>query len=186
MRVVVAMTGCSGIIYGVRLLETLKQVDGIITYLIISDTAKKILKLETQYSLEDLRKISYAIFSEDDMMAPLASSSFNIDAMVIVPCSLKTLSALAYGLSQNLIVRCADNVLRTRKKLVLVPRETPLSDIHLINMLKLFRRGAIILPAMPAFYHNPRTIADLIDFVVGKILDALNIRLNVYTKWGII
>lgn len=176
MRVLVGITGASGVVYGVRLVNVLRE-KKIETFCVVSRNAEKIMKLEIGENIECYR--------EDEIEAPFSSGSFGIDAMAIVPCSMKTLAAIACGYANNLITRSADVVLKERKKLILVPRETPLHTIHLENMLRLSKAGAIILPAMPAFYHKPKKIDDLIDFVVGKILDVLGIENNLYERWGV-
>jgi len=178
MSILVAITGASGVIYGVRLLEVLKD-KNIKTYCVISKNAEKILSHEIgDFNL----KISY--YKEDEVEAPFSSGSFKLNAMVVVPCSMKTLAAIAHGYASNLITRSADVMLKERKKLIIVPRETPLNAIHLENMLKLANMGAIILPAMPAFYHKPEKLEDLIDFIVGKILDSLGVENKLYKRWG--
>jgi len=182
MRLVIAITGCSGVIYGVRLLEVCHQL-GIETDLIISQAAERILKHELGKSAEDLRKLATRSCSPADLTAPLASGSVLTDGMVIAPCSMKTLGAIASGYAADLIARAADVALKQNRPLVLVPRETPLNLIHLENMAKLRRAGAIILPAMPAFYHKPRDIAGLVDFIVGKILDVLKVEHQLYQRW---
>ncbi len=178
MRVVVAITGASGVAYGIRLLEILMD-KGVEAYCIVSDAARKVMEYEnetTSHVLDDC-------IDENSIDANIASGSFRVDAMVVAPCSMKTLSAVANGYSSNLIARAADVVLKEGKRLILVPRETPLNAIHLENMLKLSRIGVTILPAMPGFYHRPESVADLIDFVVGKILDSLGIENDLYKRW---
>ena len=178
MSILVAITGASGVIYGVRLLEVLKD-KNIKTYCVISKSAEKILRHEIgDFDL----KIPH--YREDEITAPFSSGSFKLNAMAVVPCSMKTLAAMAHGYASNLITRSADVMLKEKKKLIIVPRETPLNAIHLENMLKLANMGAIILPAMPAFYHKPEKIEDLVDFIVGKILDSLGVENELYKRWG--
>jgi 4-hydroxy-3-polyprenylbenzoate decarboxylase len=179
MKIAVAITGASGVIYGLRLLNVLKE-DGAQTTCMVSDAAKKIIGLENTGKDKGLE----GCLPEDNIEAGIASGSFKMDAMVIIPCSMKTLSAVSNGYASNLITRAADVMLKEGRKLVIVPRETPLSSIHLENMLKLSRMGAVILPAMPAFYHSPEDIEDLVDFVVGKVLDVLDIDHKLYRRWG--
>lgn len=176
MKVLLAITGASGVIYGLKLLEVLKE-KSVEVECIVSDAAKKIIKHEIEAA-----KIPKC-YTEKDIEAPFSSGSFDLDAMVVAPCSMKTLSAIASGFSHNLITRSADVAIKEKKKLILVPRETPLSAIHLENMLKLARLGVIILPAMPGFYHKPKKIEDLVDFIVGKILDSLGIENELYKRW---
>jgi 4-hydroxy-3-polyprenylbenzoate decarboxylase len=182
MRIVVGITGASGIIYGVRTLEVLHDC-GIETELIISKTAQKILELETGKRAEDLINLCKHYYSNDDLFAPISSGSYPTDGMVIVPCSMTTLACIAHGISDNLIRRAAEVTLKEGRKLVLVPRETPLNQIHLENMLSLQRAGAVILPACPAFYHRPSSIQEIVDFVVGKILDIFEIPHQLYRRW---
>jgi len=183
MRIIVAITGSSGVVYGVRLLEECKKL-GIQTELIISKAAETLLKLELGKSAADLKKLATKSHSPDDMMATIASGSYKVDGMAVVPCSMKTIGAIANGIADNLITRAADVTLKQERRLVLVPRETPLNAIHLENMLKLKRAGAVILPAMPAFYHGPKEISDMIDFVVGRILEMFGVEHKLYRKWG--
>lgn len=195
-RIVVAMTGASGAVYGLRLVEELLKDDRRVT-LLLSPAGLDVLRYETGLEWAgttaarqqlmrdhfggDLRLTHYA---SDDLFAPIASGSSAPDGVVVVPCSAGTAGRLAAGLSENLIERVADVALKERRELILVPRETPLNVIHLENLLKLSRAGAHILPAMPAFYQRPVTIADLVDFVVGKILDSLGIQHSLFTRWG--
>lgn len=183
MRIIVAITGASGVIYGKRLLEVLldKNVE---THLIISEEAKKIIESELSLKKEDIERLANHVYQANDLSSRLSSGSFITDGMVIVPCSAKTLAGIANGYSENLILRAAEVMIKQGRKLILVPRETPISAIQLENMLKLSRIGVVILPAMPAFYHNPKSINDLIDFIVGKILDSLNIEHNLFKRWS--
>ena len=182
MKLTIAITGASGVIYGKRLLEELhnKKVE---THLVISQAAKKIIKLELETSEKTLEKLADHVHEIDDWSSPLVSGSFKTDGMVIVPCSMKTLAGIASGFAENVILRAADVALKEQRKLILVPRETPLNIIHLRNMLDLAKQGAIIVPSMPAYYHKPKNIDDLVDFVVGRILDVLGIEHNLYQRW---
>lgn len=175
MRILVAITGASGIIYGKRLVEVLKELGQDIS-VVISEGAKKVSEAENQ----ELPKSDY---EEKDFSAPFASGSNPADAMVICPCSLKTLGEIANGVGGNLISRAAEVSLKERKKLILVPRETPYSYITIKNMETITLAGGIILPASPAFYHSPKKIEDLVDFIVGKILDQLGIKNSLFKRW---
>lgn len=180
-KIVVAITGASGIIYGVRLVEELLKRAEI--YLIITNNAKTVAKYEgLSRELEKLKE-KVKTYNEHDLDSSIASSSFNHDAMVVSPCSMKTLAGIASGYSDNLVLRVADNTLRLRKPLILVIRETPLSTIHILNMLKASIAGAIILPAAPGFYHKPKTVDDMVNFVVGKVLDILGFNHSLYKRW---
>lgn len=182
MRLIVAITGASGSIYSRRLLEVLRG-KGVEVHLVVSDSAKLVIEQELG-NIQVLETLADQVHNSKDLKAPLTSGSFNVDGMVIIPASMKTIAAIASGYSDNLIARAADVQLKERRPLVLVPRETPLSAIHLENMAKLSQLGVIILPAMPAFYHKPKTIIDLVDFVVGKVLDQLGIEHDLYRRWG--
>jgi len=184
LRLVVCITGASGVIYGVKFLEVLKKIGGFEVYLIISKGAKKVIEAETDLKIENILSLADKSFEEDSLEAPLSSSSYPIDGVIIVPASMKTISAIAHGYTNSLIIRVADIALRLKKPLILVPRETPLNAIHLENMLKLAKMGAFILPACPGFYHRPQSIEDLLNFIVGKILDVLGIKHNIYRRWG--
>lgn len=181
-QVIVAISGASGAIYGVRLVRALRDAR-VRVHLTISPSAEITLKLETGMNPRDLARLATHTYPSTDLTAPISSGSSPIDAMVIAPCSTKTLAAIASGYSDNLITRAADVALKENRTLVLVPRETPLSQIHLRNMLTLARAGAVILPASPGFYHNPKTVDDLVDHVVGKIMDVLQIEHNLYKRW---
>ena len=182
MKLTIAITGASGVIYGKRLLEELhnKKVE---THLVISQAAKRIIKLELETSEKTLEKLANHVYEIDDWSSPIVSGSFIMDGMVIVPCSMKTLAGIASGFAENVILRAADVALKEQRKLILVPRETPLNIIHLRNMLDLAKQGAIIVPSMPAYYHKPKNIDDLVDFVVGRILDILGIEHDLYQRW---
>jgi 4-hydroxy-3-polyprenylbenzoate decarboxylase len=182
MKLVVALTGASGVIYGKRLLEVL-QTEKIETYLVISNAAKEIIEHELGTNKESIEKLANHVYEVSDWNSPIVSGSFKTDGMVIVPCSMKTLSGIANGFAENVILRAADVILKEKRKLILVPRETPLNTIHLQNMLYLAQQGASIVPAMPAYYHKPKTVDDLIDFVVGKVLDLLEINHALYERW---
>lgn len=173
------ITGASGMPYAARLIEVLQELK--IEFAgVISSAALEIFRQEARDKLHLLE----GFYREKDFHAPFSSGSSAPEAMVIVPCSMKTLSAIAHGYASNLITRSADVVLKEGKKLILVPRETPLNVIHLENMLTLAKLGAVVLPAMPAFYHEPKTIEDMVNFVVGKVLDNLGIENSLYRRWG--
>ncbi len=180
--IVVAITGASGVIYGIRLLEALKELK-IENSLIISDAAKTVIESETDFEIEDIVKLADKYYEFNDLTASINSGSFKFESLAIVPCSMKTLSSIANGYGDNTITRVADVSLKERRCTVIVPRETPLRTAHIKNMLTLSQEGAIILPAMPGFYSNHDTVDDQIDFVVGKILDSLNIENNLFKRW---
>jgi len=182
MKVLLSIGGASGSIYGIRFLEMLKK-NGVETHLIVSNGAKKIIEHETKYKFEDVKKISDFYYDNFDMFAGPASGSFNLDAMVICPCSMKTLSAVANGYGDTLSSRAAICILKEEKKLILVPRETPIDLSAIENMKKAKIAGATILPSMPGFYHKPDKIEDLVDFIVGKILDQLKINNSLFKRW---
>lgn len=182
LKLTIAITGASGVIYGKRLLEVLHN-KNVESHLVISEAAKKIIKLELKSSEKAIEKLANHVHAIDDWSSPILSGSFKTDGMVIVPCSMKTLAGIASGFAENVILRSADVVLKEKRKLILVPRETPLNTIHLKNMLNLSKQGVFIVPAMPAYYHKPKRIEDLIDFVVGRILDQLDIKHSLYRRW---
>jgi 4-hydroxy-3-polyprenylbenzoate decarboxylase len=194
-KIIVAICGASGSIYGIRLLKALlsKPVN---IYLIISNAGMEILKYENSYSGKDLtsflkdkgvvihKDAALNIYEQDDFFAPPASGSFRHDGMVIAPCSMKTLAAIASGMADNLIHRAADVSLKEKRPLILLPRETPLSVIHIKNMHKAAMSGATIMPPSPSFYFNPKTISDLVDSVIARVLDHLKIKHDLFREWG--
>ncbi|WP_410496674.1 flavin prenyltransferase UbiX [Cellulosilyticum sp. ST5] len=187
-RIVVGITGASGSIYAKRLIEELLRLD-LEIHVIATATAEKVfayeLDLEFKSYMEKLRKQYHQLILEenDNLFAGIASGSYGFDAMIVMPCSMGTLGEIAYGLSKNLLVRAADVALKEKRPLILVPRETPLNAIHLENMLKLAKMDVSILPAMPGFYHKPKSLEEAIDFVVGKVLDHLGIHHQLFQKW---
>ncbi|MEM2899673.1 MAG: UbiX family flavin prenyltransferase [Thermoplasmata archaeon] len=187
-NIVVAISGASGVIYGIRLLQHLdllknKSKDHIYVHLIISEDAKRLIEYETDYKVKDVEKFADEVHLNNDLYANISSGSYLFDGMTIIPCSVSTLAKISCGIADNLITRCASNALKERKKLVIVPRETPLSTIHLQAMANLSEVGAIILPAMPAFYTKPKKIDELIDFISGRTLDALGIQNDLFRRW---
>lgn len=182
MRVSVGVTGASGAIYGYSLILVLAEM-GIDVHVIYTKMGEKVLEYECGVTLDNIKKYA-KVYCNNDLFTPLASGSFYIDSMVVVPCSMHTLGTIASGSGSDLLTRAVDVTLKERRKLVLVPREAPITAIHLENMLKLSKNGAIILPASPAFYHKPLTINDIVGFMVGKIMDALGIKHQLYRRWG--
>jgi len=181
-RLVVGITGATGTIFGVRLLQMLHG-SGVETHLIVSKWAARTLTHETQYSLKDVQNLATHSHGIGDQGATISSGSFVTLGMVIAPCSMRTVAAIAHGLGDNLIHRAADVVLKERRKLVLVVRESPLSEIHLENMLKLARMGVVILPPVPAFYNNPQNLDDMINHVTMRVIDQFDIHLDVMNRW---
>ena len=182
MNILLCIGGASGSIYGIRTLEELKKT-GNQVHLIASTGAQRILEHETPYSYDELKKKADAWYDNDDLFAGPASGSFQLDGMIVAPCSMKTLSAIANGYGDTLTARAASCCLKEGRKLVLVIRETPLDLPGIKNMLSAKQSGATILPAMPGFYHKPKTIQDLVDFIVGKILDQFDIRHTLFQRW---
>lgn len=187
-RMIVGITGASGSIYAKRLIEELLERD-IYIHIICTDTGRKVMKYETSTDIEEwinkLKNKYKHVELEDinDLFSGAASGSYKFDAVIILPCSMGTLAEISNGIAKNLLCRAADVALKENRKLIIVPRETPFNAIHLENMLKLSRLGVTIFPAMPGFYHIPQTIEDLINFVVGKILDYLGVENNLFKKW---
>jgi 4-hydroxy-3-polyprenylbenzoate decarboxylase len=183
VKIVVALTGASGVIYGIRLLEELGRL-GLETHLIMSEWAMKNIKIETDRSPESVIALASRHYDDSNLAAPVSSGSFKTNGMIVIPCSMKTVSSIANGFDDTLISRAAGVCIKESRKLVVVPRETPLSRIHLVNMLKLTESGVTILPAMPGFYHKPKTLDDIIDHLVGKVLDQFNIEHSLFRRWG--
>ena len=182
-RLIVAITGASGAIYGVRLLELLRDT-AIETHLIVSQTARTTIATETSRKLAEVEALADVVHANQDLGAACSSGSFRNLGVVVAPCSVKTMSEIATGVTANLISRSADVALKERRTLVVVPRETPLSEIHLDNMLRLTRAGAVVLPAAPGFYHRPTSVDDLVRFVAARILDHLGVEHELVRRWS--
>jgi 4-hydroxy-3-polyprenylbenzoate decarboxylase len=182
VRLVVGISGGSGVIYGIRLLEVLKQ-RKIETHLIVTAAGRETIRLETDYKISEVESLASENYRIADFASKLSSGSFRTDGMVVIPASMKTIGGIASGYADNLLLRAAEVTLKERRPLVLVPRETPLTLIHLENLVKVAKAGAIVLPAMPAFYHKPKTIEELVDHVVGKVLDIIGIEHKLYKRW---
>ena len=183
MKIAVGITGASGVVYGIRLLEALKETEHHVS-LILSEWGSKTIGLETSYSEDYVLSLADQVYDSRDMAAAVSSGSYGIDATVIAPCSMKTLAGISNGFSDNLIVRIGDVALKELKPLILMVRETPLTLIHLRNMTAVTEAGGIILPPMPGFYHKPQSIDDVINQSVGKVFDMLRIPHNLFTRWG--
>ena len=181
-RIIIGMTGSTGSIFGVRMLEALKGAD-VESHLIISKWAQRTLEHETRYTVEQVRGLANVVHSPGDMGASLSSGSFKTDGMVVIPCSVRTLGCIASGYGEHLVHRAADVVLKERRRLVLVVRETPLSEVHLENMLKLARMGVSIVPPVPAFYNHPQTIDDIVNHIVARVLDQFDIPAPFAKRW---
>ena len=183
-RVVVGISGASGAVYGVRLLQALRELGGIETHLVVSGAGWQNLRHELDLPRPAVEALADVVHEVANVGARIASGSFLTEGMVVAPCSMRTLAAIAHGLGDNLLTRAADVTLKERRQLILVPREAPYSSIHLEHMLKLSNMGVTILPASPGFYHQPQTIDDLIDFVVARILNLLDIPQDMLPRWG--
>ena len=183
MQLIVGMSGASGVIYGIRLLEALKAEKGIETHLVMSDSAKMNISLETDWSANDVKKLADHVHSNKDIAANIASGSFQTVGMVVAPCAIKTLSAIANSYADSLIVRAADVTLKECRRLVLVPRETPLHTGHCELLYKASQIGAIIAPPMPAHYIKPQSIDDLVNHHVGRVLDLFKIDSSLVKRW---
>ncbi|WP_406416224.1 non-oxidative hydroxyarylic acid decarboxylases subunit B [Streptomyces sp. NBC_00842] len=184
MRLVVGMTGATGAAIGVRLLQHLAELSSVETHLVISRWARSTIELETGLTVREVTALADEVYAPEDQGAKISSGSFRTDGMVIVPCSMKTLAGIRTGYADGLVCRAADVVLKERGRLVLVARETPLSEIHLENMLALSRMGAAIVPPMPAFYNHPQTVDDIVEHITTRILDQFNLPSPAAERWA--
>jgi len=182
-RLVVGIAGASGVIYGIRMLEHLKRLD-METHLIISEAGKRNIQIETDWTVQHVLDMADHVYDNRDVASPLASGSFLTQGMVVIPCTIKTLSGIANSYADNLLVRAADVTLKEKRKLVLVVRETPLHMGHLRLMTMAAEMGAHILPPVPSFYHRPKTIDDILDQTIGKIFDFLGLEHHLFKRWG--
>ena len=182
-RLIVGMSGATGAIFGVRLLQALKGTD-VETYLVLSKWAQQTIEHETEFTIQDVRDLASVVYEPGNMGAAISSGSFLTEGMVIMPCSVRTLASIAHGAGDNLLHRAADVILKERRRLVLVVRETPLNDIHLENMLKLSRMGVTIAPPVPAFYNHPQTLDDMVTHIVARVLDQFNIPADFARRWN--
>ncbi len=183
MVLIIGITGASGVIYGIRLLEVLSGKRNIETHLIISEAGEINIKYETNWKVEDVKALASSVYDINAIEARLSSGSFKRDGMIIAPCTIKTMSALANSYNENLLIRAGDVTLKERKKLLLLLRETPLHIGHIKSMERLCEMGAIIMPPVPAFYHKPKTVQDIIDHTIGKTLDMFGIKHNLFERW---
>ncbi len=183
-RVIVGISGASGTIYGVRLLEVLKETQGVEVHLVLTRGARVAMAYETDYTPQSVEALADKVHAPENLAAPVSSGSFLTDGMIVAPCSMKSLSMIANSLGENLLVRAADVILKERRKLVLIARETPLHLGHLRHMTAVTEMGGIILPPVPSFYHNPQTIGEVIDQTIGKALDQLGIEHQLFQRWG--
>ena len=183
MKLIVGITGSTGVIYGIRLLETLKKLN-VETHLIMSEWATKCLGMETEYSPDQVKSLANTVSDEHNMAASISSGTHKVDGMIVAPCSMKTLSSIANGYDETLVARSAAVTIKEGRKLVLMVRETPLSAINLENMLKLARLGIVILPPVTEFYTKPKSINDIVNHGIGKCLDQFDLEHNLYPRWG--
>jgi len=184
-RLVVGISGASGVIFGIRLLEVLRGVDDVEVHLVMSNAGKRTIGLETGLSVEEVEALADRVYRVGDIAAAVASGSFKTSAMVVVPCSMKTLSGIANSYADNLLIRAAEVALKDRRRLVLVPRETPLHLGHLRLLVRVAEMGAVVMPPVPAFYHRPETVEEIVDQTVNRILDLLDIELedDLFRRW---
>lgn len=182
-RFIVALTGASGAIYGIRLLQVLEAIPDVETHLIITTGGRATIDYETDYSLQDIRSLADVVHGERGLSASIASGSFPTAGMIVAPCSIKTLSGIANSYSENLVVRAADVVLKERRPLVLIVRETPLHVGHLRLLTHVAEIGAVVLPPVPSFYHRPQTLEDIVDHTIGKTLDQVGIDAELFARW---
>ncbi len=184
MRLIVGLAGASGLIYGIRLLEVLRDLDDVETHLVVSSAARMNIALETDWQIRDVEALADEVHALNNVGASIASGSFRTQGMIVAPCSMKTLSAIVHSYADNLLIRAADVVLKERRQLVLMPRETPLHVGHCRLMYEAAQMGAIIAPPMPAFYIKPETIDDLVNHSVGRILDLFGLDAGIVKRWA--
>jgi flavin prenyltransferase len=182
-RLIVAITGATGAIYGVRLLQVLRETPGVETHLLVSDAGVLNLHQELDMNRKDVEALAHVVHNVRDVGASIASGSFQSDGMIVAPCSMKTLAAIAHGYADNLITRAADVVLKERRRLVLMVRETPFNLAHLRNMTMVTEMGGIIFPPLPGFYHRPQSIAEMVDHTMGRVLDLFDIQHELAPRW---
>jgi len=183
-RIVIGITGATGVVYGIEFLKQLNRIKNVETHLIISDSGKRNITLETDLTVREVESMAHTVYSNDDLGASPASGSFLTSGMIVAPCTIKTLSGIANSHSDNLLVRAADVTLKEKRKVVLLVRETPLHKGHLRLMSMAADMGAHILPPMPSFYHHPKTIEDIIHQTIGKVFDYFGIEHNLFDRWG--
>jgi 4-hydroxy-3-polyprenylbenzoate decarboxylase len=183
-RIIVGISGASGVIYGIRTLEHLRAMEDVESHLVMSEGARINIKIETDYDVDDVKKLASVVHRDDNLAAAVSSGSFQTVGMIVIPCSVKSLSGIVNSYGENLLARAADVCLKEKRKLVLVVRETPLHKGHLQMMVKADELGALVLPPMPAFYHKPETINDLIDQTIGKAFDYLGLQHQLFRRWG--
>jgi len=183
-RIIVGLSGASGVIYGIRALMHLRNMDDVETHLIMSENAGINIRTETDYPVNEVKAMADVFHRPTNLAATISSGSFRIDSMIVIPCSIKSLSGIVHSYADNLLSRAADVCLKEKRKLVLVVRETPLHKGHLEMMVKAADLGAHILPPMPAFYHKPESIEDLIDQTIGKVFDYLDLKHHLFRRWG--
>lgn len=183
MRIIVGISGASGPQYGIRLLQVFRELGNIETHLVISESAKKNIQLESDWGVDQVEALADFVYNNNDLAASISSGSFRIEGMVIAPCSIKTLSGVANSFNTNLLIRAADVTLKEKRKLILVVRETPIHLGHLRLMTHVAETGGTIMPPVPAFYHHPKTIKGIIDQTIGKILDQFGIDYKLFSRW---
>lgn len=182
-RIVVGITGASGAILGIRMLQVLAECDGIETHLVLSEGAKRTIEIETDWTVNDVQKLADVYHEHHDLAASISSGSFSMLGMVVVPCSMRSLAAIRSGSGAGLLCRAADVTLKEQRRLILVTREAPLSSIHLDNMLALSRMGVAILPPVPAFYHRPSSLEEVVDHIVGRTLGLMGLETALLRSW---
>jgi 4-hydroxy-3-polyprenylbenzoate decarboxylase len=183
-RIIVGVTGASGVIYGIRTLVHLRAIDGLETHLVMSEEAGITIQIETDYAVDEVKALADVVHRADNLAATISSGSFQTYGMIVAPCSIKTLSGIVHSYADNLLSRAADVCLKEKRKLALLVRETPLHKGHLEMMARAADLGALILPPMPAFYHKPRTIEEIIDQTIGKVFDYFQLDHQLFRRWG--